>query len=185
MSDSPRQQPDGYRSPEETHGEGGYVPPVEPRPGPEERPPPQGSESRVEPVPGRPAPTMAGEGFRRTTRARNKVIRAERGRGFWHLAIGTVFYVMVVGGMADYVEPGVRIGAHLVFWLLIGLGFWIAVARERRHDWGPRPRWPWAAAALGGAVAVELLILTMGSPMIIVGSVILLALGSFFLMLVG
>jgi hypothetical protein len=34
-------------------------------------------------------------------------------------------------------------------------------------------------------VTVELLILAVGSPVIIVGAVILLALGAFFLMLVG
>ncbi|MBR8742319.1 hypothetical protein DSY14_11380 [Nocardiopsis sp. MG754419] len=128
---------------------------------------------------------MAGEGFRRTTRARSKSVRAERGRGFWHLATFTVLYVMVVGGMADYVDPGVRVVAHLVFWLIIAVGLAVAVARERRHDWAPRSRWPWLLAALGGAVTLELLILAVGSLVIITGSIILLGLGAFFLMLVS
>lgn len=178
MSDSP-QQPGGYQYPEEPEPAGGYV-----------RPPEQGSgrttpQSRVEPVPDDDPTVVAGENFRRTTRARNKVMRVERGRGFWRLAISTVFYVMVVGGMADYVEPQARIGVHLGFWLLIGLGLWMTVVRERRHDWAPRSRWPWLSAALGGAVTVELLILAVGSPAIIVGSIILLLLGAFFLVLVG
>ena len=139
----------------------------------------------MEPVPDEGPTVVAGETFRRTTRARNKVMRAERGRGFWGLATSTVFYVMVVGGMADYVEPQVRIGVHLGFWLLLALGLWMTVARERRHDWAPRPRWPWFVAAMGGAVTVELLILAVGSPAIIVGSIILLVLGAFFLVLVG
>jgi len=92
---------------------------------------------------------------------------------------------MIVGGMADYVEPGTRIAAHLGFWLLIGLAFLVTTARERRHDWAPRARWPWIAAALGGAVTLEVLIVALGSPAIIIGSVVLLALGAFFLMLVG
>ncbi len=180
MSDSP-QYPGGYQYPEEPEPEGGYVrPPAPPGPvhEPTQRPP------RAAPVP-EDEPPVAAERFRRTTRARSKAIPAERSRGFWRLATGTVFYVMIVGGMADYVETGVRAIAHLVFWAVIGLAFLVASARERRHDWAPRPRWPWIAAALGGAVTVELLILAVGSPAIIIGAVVLLALGAFFLMLVG
>lgn len=182
VSDSP-QYPGGYQYPEEPEPEGGYgrppMPPPSPRPEPEPvvRPPRTGLGPDEHPV--------AAERFRRTTRARSKAIPAERSRGFWRLATGTVFYVMIVGGMADYVEPGVRVTAHLAFWVLIGLAFLIATARERRHDWAPRPRWPWIVAALGGAVTVELLILALGSPAIIIGAVVLLALGAFFLMLVG
>ncbi|WP_239646163.1 hypothetical protein [Nocardiopsis valliformis] len=191
MSDSP-QYPGGYEYPEEPEPEGGYGRPPMPRPAPEPtpEPTPESGPGQGRP-PGRagPAPRgehpVAAERFRRTTRARSKSIQAERSRGFWRLGTGTVFYVMIVGGMADYVEPAVRVGAHLVFWVLIGLAFLIAAARERRHDWAPRPRWPWMAAALGGAVAVEVLFLAFGSPAIIIGAVILLALGAFFLMLVG
>lgn len=160
---------------------GGYVRPSDPGGGPGHPVP----ESRVEPVPDEDPTAVVGENFRRTTRARNKVMRVERGRGFWRLGISTIFYVMVVGGMADYVEPQVRVGTHLLFWLFIALGLGATVARERRHDWAPRPRWPWLSAALGGAVTVELLILAVGSPAIIVGSIVLLVLGAFFLVLVG
>ncbi|MFE9243423.1 hypothetical protein [Nocardiopsis sp. NPDC006938] len=177
MSDSP-QYPGGYHQPEEPPPEGGYVRPTEPGRAPRAGP-------RPDPAPGSGEPPVAAERFRRTTPARSKVIPVERGRGFWHLAVGTVFYVMIVGGIADHVEPGVRIAAHLGFWLLIGLAFLVATARERRHDWAPRARWPWIAAALGGAVTVEVLIVAVGSTAIIVGSVVLLALGAFFLMLVG
>ncbi|SIO84818.1 hypothetical protein [Nocardiopsis sp. JB363] len=179
MSDSP-QQSGGYEYSNEPEPAGGYTRPPVPEGAPGRRPP----ESRVEPVTEEPT-AVAGEGFRRTTRARNKAMRVERGRGFWGLATSTVLYVMVVGGMADYVDPQVRVIAHLGFWLFIGVGLGLAVARERRHDWAPRPRWPWLLAALGGAVAAELLILAVGSPAIIVGSIILLVLGAFFLMLVG
>ena len=177
MSDSP-QYPGGYQ-PEEPEPTGGHVRPTPPEPGPRHPGP------RPEPGPGEREPPVAAERFRRTTRARSKVIPVERSRGFWHLAVGTVFYVMIVGGMADYVEPGTRIAAHLGFWLLIGLAFLVSAARERRHDWAPRARWPWIAAAVGGAVTVEVLIVTLGSPAIIIGAVVLLALGAFFLMLVG
>lgn len=181
MSDSPR-YPGGYQYPEEPEPEGGYARPPVPPPAPE--PEPVEQPRRAAPVPDDAHP-VAAERFRRTTRARSKAIPVERSRGFWHLATGTVFYVMVVGGMADYVDPGARVAAHLAFWALIGLGFLVAAARERRHDWAPRPRWPWITAALGGAVAVELLILAVGSPAVIIGAVVLLTLGAFFLMLVG
>ncbi|MBQ1081220.1 MULTISPECIES: hypothetical protein [unclassified Nocardiopsis] len=178
MSDSP-QYPGGYQQPEEPEPQGGYVRPTESEQAPRRAAP------RPEPRPGEHEPPVAAERFRRTTPARSKVIPVERSRGFWRLATGTVFYVMIVGGMADYVDPGLRIAAHLGFWLLIGLAFLVATARERRHDWAPRPRWPWIAAALGGAVTAEVLIVVLGSPAIIIGGVVLLALGSFFLMLVG
>lgn len=179
MSDSP-QQSGGYEYPKEPEPTGGHTRPPVPEGAPRARPP----ESRVEPVT-EETTAVVGEGFRRTTRARNKTMRAERGRGFWRLGTSTVLYVMVVGGMADYVDPQVRVIAHLAFWLFIGLGLGLTVARERRHDWAPRPRWPWLLAALGGAVTAEVLILAVGSPAIIVGSIILLVLGAFFLMLVG
>jgi len=130
-------------------------------------------------------PLAAAERFRRTTPARLRTIPAHRSGGHWRLLAGTLTYVMVVGGMADYVEPQTRALAHLVFWLFIGIAFAVTVARERRHGWDPAPRWPWTACAVGGALAVEGLILAFGSPAIIVGSVILLGLGLFVLMLVG
>ena len=128
---------------------------------------------------------MAAERFRRTTPARLREIPDERGRGYWRMATGTVLYTMVVGGMADYVDPSVRVVAHLVFWALIALAFGVTAARERRNGWSPEPRWPWAVAAVGGALAAEVLVLAFGSPAVIVGSLILLALGLFILMLAG
>ncbi|WP_026122596.1 hypothetical protein [Nocardiopsis halotolerans] len=188
MSDSPR-HPGGHQHPEDPvprpeavpPGEpaGGYEPPPEPPPLPPRRP----RKTTVEPVEEEPA--VAAERFRRTTPARRKTIPVRRARGHWRLLAGTLTYVMVVGGMADYVEPETRAIAHLVFWLLIGVAFLISVGRERRHDWAPGPRWPWLAGAFGGALAVEGLILAVGSPTIIVGSLILVGLALFVLMLVG
>ncbi|NKZ01707.1 hypothetical protein [Nocardiopsis alborubida] len=165
------------RPPQEPAPVGGYEPP------PPEPPPPGPRETTVEPVEEEPA--VAAERFRRTTPARRKVIPARRGGGHWRLLAGTATYVMVVGGMADYVDPQTRALAHLVFWLLIGAAFLITLNRERRHDWEPGVRWPWLAGAFGGALAVEVLVLAFGSPAIIVGSVILLGLALFVLMLVG
>ncbi|MEU0490991.1 hypothetical protein ABZ249_17325 [Nocardiopsis sp. NPDC006139] len=174
MSDSP-QYPGGHQYPEGPEPVGGYEPPPEPpRPRPGPPPPPE-----PEPRP------MAAERFRRTTPARLRDIPVERGHGYWRLATGTVLYVMVVGGMADYTEPSARIVAHLLFWALIALAFGVTVARERRNGWSPEARWPWAAAAIGGAMAAEVLVLAFGSPAVIVGSLILLGLGLFVLMLAG
>lgn len=128
---------------------------------------------------------VAAERFRRTTPARRRSIPARRAAGHWRLLGGTVLYVMAVGGSADYTEPGVRVLGHLVFWALVVLGLLVALGRERRHGWAPGPRWPWAAAALGGTLLVEVLVLAVGSPAIIVGSVIALGLFLFVLMLVG
>ncbi|WP_160051652.1 hypothetical protein [Nocardiopsis sp. FR26] len=182
MSDSP-EYPGGYQTPEEpVHPSpegrppaGGYEPPP-PDPGPPE-------ETTVEPV--EEEPPVAAERFRRTTPARLKAIPPQRGGGHWRLLAGTLTYVMVVGGMADYVEPRTRALAHLVFWLLTGLAFLVALAREHRYGWEPGPRWPWLAGAFGGALLVEVLVLTVGSPVIITGSLILLGLALFVLMLVG
>lgn len=163
---------------------GGYVPPER-----ESEPPELVPESRGEPD---GAPTgepggarVAGERFRRTTRARRVPIAARRSGGYWRLFAGTVTYVMVVGGLADYVEPEARALAHLAFWSLILLSFLTTVVRERRHGWERGRRWPFAAGALGGAVAVEGLLLLVGSSTIIVGSVILLGMTLFVLMLAG
>lgn len=177
MSD-PRQEPGGPQYPDEPEAVGGYERPAPEAPQPPPRP-------TVEPVPDEDGPPVAAERFRRTTPARRKVIPARRGGGHWRLLAGTLTYVMVVGGMADYVDPGTRAGAHLAFWVLIGAAFLISTERERRHDWPAAPRWPWPAAALGGALAVEVLVLLVGSPAIIVGSLILLGLGLFVLMLFG
>lgn len=154
--------------------------PHDPDPDPE-RPP----ESTTEPVREVEEDPTAAERFRRTTPARRRVIPARRSHGYWRLLAGTVTYVMVVGGMADYVEPQTRAVAHLVFWSLILLALVATVSRERRHGWEPRARWPFLAGALGGAAVVEALVLLIGSPAIIVGSIILLALVLFVLMLAG
>ena len=151
---------------------GGYVP-QNPESEPE-RPPKSTVEPTREPEEDRPV----AERFRRTTPAR-------RGRGHWRLLAGTVAYVMVVGGMADYVEPRTRAGAHLIFWVLILLALLVTLWRERRHGWTSRARWPFLVGAIGGAVAVEALVLLFGSPTIIVGSIILLTLVLFVLMLAG
>ncbi|MDT0329027.1 hypothetical protein [Nocardiopsis lambiniae] len=176
MSDSP-QYPDGHRYPEESEPTGGYEPPpLPPRP---RFDPPTPEPAREEP------PPVAAERFRRTSPARLRAIPVERGRGYWRLITGTLVYVMIVGGMADYVDPSARAVAHLVFWALIAVAFGVTVARERRNDWSPEPRWPWAVAAIGGALITEVLIIAVGSPAIIVGSIILAALGLFVLMLAG
>ena len=158
---------------------GGYVP-QNPEPEPE-RPP----ETTVEPVREPEEDPAVAERFRRTTPARRLAIPARRSHGYWRLLAGSVTYVMVVGGMADYVEPQTRAVAHLVFWVLILLALIAMLSRERRHGWEPRARWPFLVGAIGGAVAVEALVLLFGSPTIIVGSIILLALVLFVLMLAG
>ena len=182
MTDSP-QPPGGYEYPEEPAPAGGYEPP-DPPPRPRPQPPPETTVRPAEDVE-EVGPLAAAERFRRTTPARLRTIPPHRSGGHWRLLAGTLTYVMVVGGMADYVEPQARAVAHLVFWLLIGVAFLVTVVRERRHGWEPAPRWPWTAGAVGGALVVEGLILAFGSPAIIVGSVILLGLGLFVLMLVG
>ncbi|WP_047870295.1 hypothetical protein [Nocardiopsis sp. RV163] len=173
----PPATPREHRPPPETAPAGGYEPP------PPEPPLPGPRETAVEPA--EEEPVVAAERFRRTTPARRKVIPARRTGGHWRLLAGTTTYVMVVGGMADYVDPQTRALAHLAFWLLIGGAFLVTLNRERRHGWEPGPRWPWLAGAFGGALAVEVLVLAFGSPAIIVGSVILLGLVLFVLMLVG
>ncbi|GHD30958.1 hypothetical protein [Nocardiopsis kunsanensis] len=151
---------------------GGYLPPEgEPERDPEK-------ESREE-------SRLDTERFRRTTPARLRPIPPRRSSGYWRLVTGATTYVMVVGGMADYSEPQTRAAAHVLFWLLILAAMLVTVSREHKHGWDPGPRWPYAAAALGGAVLVELLVLLVGSPTIIVGSVILLGFASFVLMLAG
>ncbi|MCY9785915.1 hypothetical protein KIK06_18655 [Nocardiopsis sp. EMB25] len=179
MSDSPHHS-GGYQQDDPEHV-GGYEPSP---PEPPDDPP----RTTVEPLEetGEPADgPVAAERFRRTTPARRKPIPARRSGGYWRLAFGTVAYVMVVGGMADYVDPQTRALGHLAFWALIGLAMFVSVSRERRHGWEPAPRWPWPAGALGGAVAVEILVVAVGSPAVIVGSLILLGLALFVLLLFG
>ncbi|WP_116246098.1 hypothetical protein [Nocardiopsis sp. FIRDI 009] len=179
MSDSPHHS-GGYPQDQPEHI-GGYEPSP---PEPVDDPP----RTTVEPLEGAEEPAdgpVAAERFRRTTPARRKAIPARRAGGYWRLASGTVTYVMVVGGMADYVDPRTRALGHLVFWTLIGLAALVSVGREHRHGWDPAPRWPWLAGALGGAAAVEILVVAVGSPTIIVGSLILLGLALFVLLLFG
>ncbi|MFI6578954.1 hypothetical protein ACIBFB_24470 [Nocardiopsis sp. NPDC050513] len=180
MSDSSHHT-GGYQYPEEPEPAGGYEPSAS-------DPPDDPPRTTVEPVEeaGEPAGSpIAAERFRRTSPARRMVIPAQRSGGHWRLLSGTVGYVMVVGGMADYVDPQTRALGHLAFWALIALAMFVSVSRERRHGWDPAPRWPWLAGALGGAVAVEVLVLAVGSPAIIVGSLVVLGLALFVLMLVG
>ncbi|MFV2196519.1 hypothetical protein [Nocardiopsis sp. LOL_012] len=177
MSDSPHDT-GGYQRPEEPDRGGGYEPPGADPPEVPAEAAEEPSEKRTD---GRGP--IASERFRRTTPARRRPIPPRRSGGHWRLLFGTVVYVMVVGGMADYTEPGTRALGHLVFWSLIGLALLVAVVREERHGWEPAPRWPWMAAALGGASAVEVLVPLTGSPAVIVGSLILLGLGLFVVML--
>lgn len=153
---------------------GGYLPP-EGEPDPEHTPEEESQEEN----------RLDTERFRRTTPARLRPIPPRRSSGYWRLIAGATTYVMVVGGMADYSEPQTRAAAHVLFWLLILVAMLITVSRENKHGWHPAPRWPYAAAALGGAALVELLVLLVGSPAIIVGSVVLLGFVSFVLMLAG
>lgn len=153
---------------------GGYLPP-EGEPDPEHNSEEESQEEN----------RLDTERFRRTTPARLRPIPPRRSSGYWRLVAGATTYVMVVGGMADYSEPQTRAAAHVLFWLLILAAMLITVSREHKHGWEPGPRWPYVAAALGGAALVELLVLLVGSPAIIVGSVILLGFVSFVLMLAG
>ncbi|MBB6173536.1 hypothetical protein HNR23_003596 [Nocardiopsis mwathae] len=128
---------------------------------------------------------LAAERFRRATPARSKAIPALQTRHRWRLVAGTVLFVMFLGSWADYIEEVTRVYWHLAFWALVGIAAAVTVHRERRNDWEATARWPWAAAALGGSLAAELLIATLGSPIIMVGSVILLALGLFLVLMFG
>ncbi len=92
---------------------------------------------------------------------------------------------MFLGSWADYIEEVTRAYWHLTFWGLIGVAAVVTAYRERRNDWEPTPRWPWVAAALGGSLAAELLIATVGSPMVMIGSVIVLGLGLFLVLMFG
>ncbi|MBE3001191.1 hypothetical protein IDM40_21210 [Nocardiopsis sp. HNM0947] len=130
-------------------------------------------------------PPLDTERFRRTTPARLRPIPARRSGGYWRLLAGAITYVMVVGGMADYTDLGARVAAHVLFWSLIVLAMLLNASRERRHGWERRPRWPYAVAALGGAALVEVLVLLVGSPLIVTGSLILLGFVGFVLMLAG
>ncbi|MEV2274340.1 hypothetical protein AB0I72_02025 [Nocardiopsis sp. NPDC049922] len=170
----------GYQYPEDPEPAGGYEPPA-----PEPPDPPRTTVEPLEEVEEAAESPIAAERFRRTSPARRMMIPARRSGGHWRLLSGTVGYVMVVGGMADYVDPQTRALGHLAFWALIALAMFVSVGRERRHGWDPAPRWPWLAGALGGAVAVEVLVLAVGSPAIIVGSLVVLGLALFVLMLVG
>ncbi|RNL82887.1 hypothetical protein EFW17_18085 [Halostreptopolyspora alba] len=104
-------------------------------------------------------------------------------RGHWGLTIGTVLFVMVLGGMGDYTDPLVRLPGHVVFWSLVSLGLLATVHRERRNGWEPAARWPWLTAAVAGPVAAELLALNVASGVVVTVSLILLGLGVFVLLL--
>ncbi|GAA2011094.1 hypothetical protein GCM10009799_44120 [Nocardiopsis rhodophaea] len=130
-------------------------------------------------------PPLAAERFRRATPARRKAIPVEPTRHHWRLVTATVLFVMFLGSWADYIEEVTRAFWHLAFWGLIGVAAVITAYRERRNDWEPTPRWPWAAAALGGSLGAELLIATVGSPTVMIGSVIVLGLGLFLVLMFG
>lgn len=125
----------------------------------------------------------AAERFRRSTRARTRSIPDLPKRGYWGLAIGTVLFVMVLGGAGDYTDPLVRLPGHVVFWSLVSLGLLAAVHRERRNGWEPAARWPWLTAVVAGSGVAELLALTVASAVVITVSLILLGLGVFVLLL--
>ncbi|MBB4929696.1 hypothetical protein F4561_000516 [Lipingzhangella halophila] len=142
-----------------------------------EAPPPAGSgtDDGAEP---------AAERFRRSTRARTRPIPDLPKRGYWGLATGTVLFVMVVGSVGDYTELLGRLPGHVVFWSLVGLGALASVHRERRNEWQSAARWPWPTAAVAGSVVAEVLALNVGSVAVITGSLIVLGLGLFVLVLV-
>ncbi|MFC7326668.1 hypothetical protein [Marinactinospora rubrisoli] len=137
--------------------------------------------------PGDPArpPEPAHPPLRRLTPARLKPIVQERRNGFWGLATGTVLFVMVAAGSAEYVSTAVRFAEHVVFWALVGVAALVSVHREHRYGWEPKPRWPWAFAAVAGTLTAEVLALTAGSAVVIVGSLITLALLLFLVLMFG
>ncbi|QBI55854.1 hypothetical protein [Streptomonospora litoralis] len=128
---------------------------------------------------------VAAERFRRVTPARRKAIPDARGKGYWRLGISTALFVMFTGSWADSIAPLTRAGWHLVFWALLGTAALVALYRERRNGWPPSPRWPWPAAAVAGTVAAEILVATVGSPAVMIGSVVVLGIGLFLALLFG
>lgn len=168
----------GDEYPTQTHATGGYhypnvTPPGEARPSERER----DDEQREEPV--------AAARFHRQTRARSKQIPALRQPRPWRLFVVTALFVMTVGSWADVISPLVRAFAHLGFWATLALGALVTVYRERRNGWPPAARWPWATAAVIGTILAEILVLTVGPSTVMVGSVIVLALGLFLALMFG
>ncbi|KUP97598.1 transcriptional regulator [Thermobifida cellulosilytica] len=166
--------------PEQHEEEGGYYF-VDETPRPAEVPPP----AEAAAVPREPDPPEAGQDFRRTTPARVKVIRPERPRGHWWLISGTVLYVMCSAGSADYLPVGVRLLGHVLFWLALGAGLLVTVQRERIHGWEPARRWPWVAALICGTLAVEVLVAAVSSPVVIIGSAVVLSVVVLILFMLG
>ncbi|TQN30298.1 hypothetical protein FHX37_0170 [Haloactinospora alba] len=168
----------GYEYPPPTHATGGYhypdvPPPGEPRPSEPERE----DERREEPV--------AAARFHRQTRARSKQIPALRQQRPWRLLVVTVLFVMAVGSWAEAVSPLVRAFAHVGFWAALALAALATVYRERRNGWPPAARWPWPTAAVLGTILAEVLVLTVGPSTVMVGSVVVLALGLFLALMFG
>ncbi|GAB3450383.1 hypothetical protein GCM10027570_25590 [Streptomonospora sediminis] len=178
--------PGGREYPRGYHAPGGYhLPPDTDEPAlPVDPPPPHETGPGSEPPGGDGAP-VAAERFRRDTPARRKVIPETGGKGYWRLGISTALFVMITAGSADYIPATTRAGWHLVFWALLGTAALAAVYRERRNGWDPAPRWPWPAAAIVGTVLTEVLVAAVGSPAVIVGSVVVGGIGLFLVMMFG
>jgi len=164
----------------EQHEEGGYY-------FADEAPRPRGVPSDEEPseAPREPAPPTPARDFRRTTPAKLKTIRPERPKGRWGLISGTGLYVMCSAGSADYLPVSVRLVGHVLFWLALGAALLVTLQRERAHGWDPAPRWPWAAALVCGTLAVEVLVAAVSSPVVIVGSAVVLSVVVLILLMLG
>ncbi|MDA2809172.1 hypothetical protein O4J56_00840 [Nocardiopsis sp. RSe5-2] len=171
------QYPGGTEYPEAEALPGGYHLPE--REAPRWRPAPEPADA------GADEEAVAGTPFRRSTPARRKRIPELRGGGHLRLIAVTVFFVMATGSAADYIDPATRAFWHLLFWAGVGTAAAVTLARERRNGWEPGPRWVWPAAALGGTLLAELLIALLGSPVILVASVVVGALFLFIVMLFG
>ncbi|GAA4894106.1 hypothetical protein [Streptomonospora salina] len=165
------------------HAPGGYQLPVDPS----EPPPPGGPPSGEEATGAGSADQapVAGERFRRVEPARRKAIPAFGSKGHWRLWTTTVLFVMFTASWADYLEPTTRAVWHLAFWALLGAAALITAYRERRHGWKASPRWPWPAAAVAGTIATEVLVATVGSAAATIGSVVVLVLGVFLVLMFG
>ncbi|MFC4561924.1 hypothetical protein ACFO4E_08660 [Nocardiopsis mangrovi] len=169
------EEPSGREYPIGEQAPGGYHYPEAPLPPP--APP--------DPAPPDPPP-VAAERFRRDSPARVKMIPEMRGRGgHWRLITLTMLFVMYTGSAADFIPAGTRAWGHVVFWAAVAAAGLATAYREQRNEWPPSPRWPWPAAAVCGTVAAELLVATVASPVVLVGSVVVIGLALFVVMLFG